>query len=93
MKEGKQVDCTQAVIAQPHNWLGTQDAKVDPVGRKVINTMLLTKYVTNRKCSKQTVKRAIPHHRLVQPGQISYCKQEIELVGFGGYDIMKFIDA
>ena len=40
MKEGKQVDCTQAVIAQQHNWLGTQDAKVDPVETKVISKML-----------------------------------------------------
>ena len=40
MKEGMQVDCTRAVIAQLHNWLGTQDAKLDPVERKVINVML-----------------------------------------------------
>lgn len=30
VKEGKKVDCTPAVIAQQHNWLGTQDAMLDP---------------------------------------------------------------
>ena len=39
MKERKKVDCTPAVRAPLHNWLGTPDAKLDPVETEVVSAM------------------------------------------------------